>query len=129
MEPNLKRYVPILVTAFVGATPAPPETPSGRVEATRNRMERNQGLRSGFSQRREEVRALVQDAVDHWADLAENGHSERTRWEARRRALACIAWESGHRSSLARLSRLKNPHQLSYLEICREYDEHRFGIA
>lgn len=129
MDSALKRYVPILVTAFVGATPAPPEAASGRLDSNRNRMERNQGLRTSFSQRREDVRALVQDAVQHWSELAESGQSERTRWEARRRALACRAWESGHRSSLARLSRLKNPHQLSYLEICREYDAHRFGIA
>lgn len=129
MEPALKRYVPILVTAFVGATPASPETTSGKVETTRNRMERNHASRSSFSQRREDVRALVHDAVDHWAELARNGHSERTRWEARRRALVCLAWESGHRSSLARLARLENPHSLTYLEICREYDAHRFGIA
>ena len=129
MESPVKRYVPILVTAFVGATPAPPESTSGGMDTSRNRMVQNQSVGSIYQRRRENVHALTLDAVQHWTDLAVNGKSARTRWEARRRALVCHAWVSGHRSSLARISRLQNPHSLTYLEICREYDTHRFGIA
>ena len=129
----MKRMIPFLVTAFAGAIPATDDAavPSiysldgEQMESAPRRMSRiHAGLETWMSLVRTKANLayLAQDAESHWKSLAGTGASKRGRWEARRRELMVHAWIADRRSSVIRLGRLANPHHLSYLEICMEFD-------
>jgi hypothetical protein len=130
----MKRLIPLFVTAFAGAIPATDDSvvPSiysvdnDRMESSPLRISRiHGGLETwmGLVRTKANLDHLARDAESHWRNIAETGASRRGRWEARRRQLVVQAWRADHRASVARLGRLSNPHPLSYLEICLEFDQ------
>jgi hypothetical protein len=129
----MKRLIPLFVTAFAGAIPATDDSvvpsiysaDSERMESSPIRTSRvHPGLETWMSLVRTKANLahLARDAQSHWRSIAVTGASARGRWEARRRGLMVQAWMGDHRASLSRLGRLTNPHHLSYLEICMEFD-------
>ena len=128
----MKRMIPLLVTAFAGAIPTTDDTGAPRVVRTESGNQRAPaGLHiwMGLVRTKSNLAHLANDAVSHWKGLSETSASRRGRWEARRRSLMVQAWIADHRASVSRLSRLTNPHQLSYLEICMEFDRRTQGIG
>lgn len=129
----MKRLIPLFVTAFAGAVPTTDDSVVPSIYSVDNdRMESSPlhasrihaGLETwmGVVRTKANLAHLASDAVSHWKDLSETSASRRGRWEARRRGLLAQAWIADHRASVSRLSRLTNPHQLTYLEICMEFD-------
>jgi hypothetical protein len=129
----MKRLIPLFVTAFAGAigtaddsfAPSIYSVDNDRMESCPLRTSRiHAGLETwmGLVRTKANLAHLARDAESHWRSIAETGASKRGRWEARRRGLMVQAWMGDHRTSVSRLSRLVNPHHLSYLEICLEFD-------
>jgi hypothetical protein len=122
----------LLVTAFAGAIPTTDDTSAPRVvrsESGTTRAHAGLHVWMGLVRTKANLAHLANDAVSHWTDLSRTSASRRGRWEARRRSLLAQAWIADHRASVSRLSRLSNPHQLSYLEICMEFDRRTRGIG
>lgn len=138
----MKRFLPLLVTAFVGTVPsredASPTAAMSREFETNNVSPHSKSahrptFKAWIDPRRidspevylhtqSQLGRLTRDAIDHWHILSRTSASSRGRWEARRRELAMRAWATDHRASLARLQRIANPHRLSFYEICQEFD-------
>jgi hypothetical protein len=129
----LRKTVPILVSAVVGSTSLGGEFAPERREAGPSRQERNisdlRGARCAAAGSHARIRAVAMDAIGHWSQVAGAGPSRRSRWEARRRALVVLAWMQDRRDRVRFLLGLRNPHALSYREICEEYSSHRFGLS
>lgn len=133
----MKKFVPLLATALAGAIPSTDDATSpsllSRDGNTANRTSVSvwaHGIQSDLVVRMSLVRTkahlahLARDAQSHWRDLGESSLSMRGRWEARRRELLCRAWIADRRTAVRMLARAKNPHPLSYLEICLEFGNH-----
>lgn len=128
----MKRLIPLLVTAFAGAIPTTDDSLPSIYSTDSERMESSPIHTSRVHARLETWMRLVRtkanlahlanDAESHWKSLSETSASNRGRWEARRRQLMVHAWIADRRGSLSRLRRLTNPHHLSYIEICLEFD-------
>jgi hypothetical protein len=138
----MKRYLPLLLTAFAGNLPVMDEASS---PSTLTR-ETDSGSESGSAQtfgttylkfwvdprgfdghaklQREQARVavLADDAVAHWKTLSETSPSRRARWEAHRRELLCRAWIADQRERCLRLQGLENPYTLTLREIHQERD-------
>jgi len=138
----MKRYLPLLLTAFAGNLPVLDEA-SFPSTLTRDSETENdssptrtfgtthlkfwvdpRGFEGHAERQREQARmaVLADDAVAHWKNLSETSPSRRARWEARRRELMCRAWIADHRSTCLRLQRLENPYPLTLREIHQERD-------
>ena len=121
----MKRMIPLLVTAFAGAIPTTDGNGAPRVfrGATGNsRQPAGLHVWMGLVRTKANLAHLANDAESHWKNLSVTSASRRGRWEARRRQLMVQAWIADHRASVSRLSRLTNPHHMTYLEICMEFD-------
>lgn len=129
----MKRLIPLFVTAFAGAIGATDDSVVSSIYSMDGeRVERSSlrtpwihaGLETWMAlvRTKASLTHLARDAESHWRSIAGSSASNRGRWEARRRGLMVQAWMGDHRASVSRLSRLTNPHHLSYLEICMEFD-------
>lgn len=137
---QMRKFVPLLVTAFAGAVPArgPLAITREAPRESESREERGEASRRGASAEEEsesgdrsclacldgaraDLARLAGDALLHWRQESREAASARRRWEARRRALVCEAWISGRRASLDRLRGLSNPHRLTLAEIRLEF--------
>jgi|GEM_PF-1674772 hypothetical protein len=132
----MRKFVPLLATALAGAIPSTDDATSP-TRLSRNRDSESgatvavwpgsRGTQADLVIRMSLVRTkahlghLARDAESHWRDIGESSLSLRGRWEARRRELLCRAWIADRRTAVRRLVRAKNPHPLSYLEICLEF--------
>ena len=128
----MKRMIPLLVTAFAGAIPSTDDVEAPivvRSESGSNRIHAGLHVWMGLVRTKANLAHLANDAVSHWKSLSMTSASQRGSWEARRRSLMAQAWIGDHRASVSRLSRLTNPHQLSYLEICMEFDRRNSNPA
>jgi hypothetical protein len=117
--------IPLLVTAFAGAIPSTDERGAPKVirsEPGGTRIHAGLQVWMGLVRTKANLAHLANDAVSHWKSLSVTSVSQRGRWESRRRGLMAQAWIADHRASFSRLRRLTNPHHLSYLEICMEFD-------
>jgi len=132
----MKKFVPLLATALAGAIPSTDDATSptllskgGDVVDTApaavwsRAAQSDPVLRMSLVRTKAHLAHLALDAQSHWKSLGESSPSMRGRWEARRRELLCRAWIDDRRTAVRRLARARNPHPLSYLEICLEFDK------
>lgn len=130
----MNKTVPILISAVVGSTTSDKGYGHGRESCPPPCERRLADPRTSWTQsdvriHREGIRAVARDAQEQWSELAGAAVSRRTRWEARRRAMLCQAWLDHRSERVLRLAAMENPHELSYHEICLEYESHRFGLS
>jgi hypothetical protein len=136
----MRKFVPLLATALAGAIPSTDDATSSNLLSRQGDAANgssvaswagSHGTHADLVVRMSLVRTkahlvhLARDAESHWREFGESSLSMRGRWEARRRELLCRAWMADRRTTVLRLVRAKNPHPLSYLEICLEFDRHR----
>lgn len=137
----MKRYLPLLLTAFAGSLPA------AREPATENPMVREAESADETRSSRTAIKLwvdprcaplqptllrsqvtlahLTDDALSHWNHLRRTSPSRYVRWEAHRRELMCRAWTTGRKASYLRLQRLENPHPLTLREVHLEFETGR----
>ncbi len=124
-EPSGK--TPVKSWSVFLTSPEPVAQRSG--SRTKDAFEVASSGRVELDQMRTNLARLAQDAVAHWQSLGTESRSRRGKWEARRRELMCRAWIANHRASYFRLHKMENPHQMSYYEICMEFDRQHLALA
>jgi hypothetical protein len=120
----MRKFVPLLATALAGAIPSTDDATSSNLLSRQGDAANGSSVASWAGSHGTHADLVVRMSLvrtkAHLVHLAWRG-----RWEARRRELLCRAWIADRRTTVLRLVRAKNPHPLSYLEICLEFDRHR----
>lgn len=137
----MKRFLPLLLTAFAGSVPyadgfslspfqvreAEGSDDADRAVVTDRTAfklwvdPRSAPVQRSLLRTQVELARLSDDAVAQWKKLSQSSPSRFARWEARRREMMCRAWMSGRKASLSRLQRMDNPYALSLREFHLEF--------